>query len=112
MKVDVQAHGSTTVLAPHGALALDAVPQFRQQVQTHADARQGRVVVDFRNVPYLDSAGIEALLELCGERRSATPRPKLAHLNDVCREALDLTDVLARLEIFDTVENALRSYRR
>jgi anti-anti-sigma factor len=112
MKIDIQMHNAVAVLAPHGALAGDAVPEFRSHVQSAAEKKQGRVVVDCRNVPYLDSAGIEILLELCGERRSATARPKLAHLNETCREALDLTDVLPRLDAFDNVDNAIRSYKR
>ena len=112
MKIDTQTHGAAAVLVPHGALAVDAVPLFRRQVQTTVEQKQGRVILDFRDVPYLDSDGIEALLELCGERRSTAARPKLAQMNDTCREALDLTDVLSRLEVFDTVENAMRSYKR
>jgi stage II sporulation protein AA (anti-sigma F factor antagonist) len=112
VKIDAQAHGATTVLTPHGPLAADAVPLFRKQLQDAIEQRQGRVVLDLRDVPYLDSGGIETLLEACGERRAVTARPRLTHLNDTCREALHLTDVLGRLEVFDTVENAIRSYKR
>src|SRR5262245_56299738 len=112
MKIDAQTHGTTAVLTPHGPLAADGLPEFRNQLHAAIQQRQGRVVLDFRNVPYLDSGGIETLLDACGERRSVSARPKLTHLNDTCREALHLTDALARLEVYDTVENAIRSYKR
>lgn len=112
MKIDTQIHGSIAVLVPHGPLATDSTAAFRRQVQLAGDQKQGRLVIDCRDMAYLDSQGIEALLELCGERRSAASRPKLAQLNETCREALNLTEVLSRLEVFDTVENALRSYKR
>jgi hypothetical protein len=64
------------------------------------------------DVPYLDSGGIELLLELCGAHLSPHQRPKLAALSETCMEALELTDVLPRLEVYDTVDNALRSCKR
>jgi anti-anti-sigma factor len=114
MKVDVQAHGSVTVMVPHGALVASEVDSFRQHVEPAVQQRAGgRIVLDFRDVPYVDSAGIEALVELlgCGSG-GGDVQPRLAQLADTCREALDLTDCLSRLSVFDTVENAIRSLRR
>lgn len=71
-----------------------------------------RVVLDLADVPYLDSSGIELLLELCGVQVAPHQRPKLAALSETCLEALELTSILTRLEVFDTVENALRSCQR
>lgn len=112
MKIDIQLHGSVAVLVPHGPLTADQTDAFHGKLKTAMDQRQGRVVIDLREVPYFDSRGIETLLELCGERRAVVQRPTLAQLGETCREALDLTNVLQRLEVFDTVENAIRSYKR
>ncbi|HMQ16273.1 MAG TPA: STAS domain-containing protein [Phycisphaerae bacterium] len=112
MKFESQTHGLVTVLAPHGPLTHEEVPRFKQTAEQAVAQRSGRVVMDLRDVPYLDSAGIEALLSLFAPARSTGARPKLARLTDTCREALDLTDALVRLDVFDTVENAIRSYNR
>lgn len=112
MKIDIQPHGSVTVLVPHGPLTTDQVDVFHGKLKSAIDQRQGRVVIDLRDVSYFDSRGIETLLELCGERRTVVQRPTLAQLGETCRETLDLTNVLARLDVFDTVENAIRSYKR
>lgn len=112
MRIDVQTHGSVAVLVPHGPLTADQVDAFHGKLKGAMDQRQGRVILDLRDVPYFDSRGIETLLQLCGERRSTAQRPTLAHLGETCREALDLTNVLTRLDVFDTVENAIRSYKR
>jgi anti-anti-sigma factor len=112
MKIDVQAHGSVAVLAPNGALTREEVDDFRRAVGDLLAQRSGRIVVDMRGVPYLDSAGIEVLLSLYDGRRPLAGRPTLARLTEACREALDLTDCLEQLDVFDTVENAIRSYAR
>jgi anti-anti-sigma factor len=112
MKVQAQNHGSVTVLAAHGPLVADELSDFRRGVETANAAQARRVILDLADVPYLDSAGIELLLDVCGAHVSPVSRPKLAALSETCREALELTDVLPRLEVFDTVENALRSCQR
>ncbi len=109
MKVEAQPHGNVTVAVPHGPLVADEMADFRRAVESALAAKLKRLVVDMADVPYLDSAGIELLLELCSVRLAPHQRPKLAALSETCREALELTDVLPRLEVFDTVENAMRS---
>ncbi len=111
MKLNTQLHGTTAVIAAHGPLVAGDLTEL-QEALTTAEARQGgRVVIDMADVPYLDSAGIELLLQSCGLGHSG-PRPRLASLTESCRDALELTDALPRLETYDTVENALRSCRR
>jgi anti-sigma B factor antagonist len=112
MKVQSQPHGPATLLTAHGPLTSDETGDLRAAVATALAARGKRVVVDLSDVPYLDSAGIELLLELCGAQQSGPQRPKLAALSEACLEALNLTDVLPRLDVFDTVDNALRSCAR
>jgi len=112
VKVDVQSHGSVSVLVPHGPLVGDDLHEFREELQPAIDLKSGRVVLDMSDVPYLDSGGIEALAELCAGQRAASARPRLAQVSDTAREALDLTGTLERLTVFDTVENAIRSYKR
>lgn len=112
MKIDNQAHGPVVVLVPRGPLVREEVDSFTGTVSTQISQRGGRVVIDLHDVPYLDSGGIESLLAVFSGAKSPTARPKLAALTETCREALDLTDALARMEVFDTVENAIRSFNR
>lgn len=142
MKVHTQPHGNVTVLVPHGALVADELIDLRRAIESATASRGKRgftpsrspktstpnpqslepevpapsfpkhVVVDLADVPYLDSSGIELLLELGGVQVAPHQRPKLAAVSETCLEALELTDILPRLEVFDTVENALRSCRR
>jgi anti-anti-sigma factor len=112
MKVDTTPHGMVTVVVPHGPLVADELSDFRRAVESATQRHGGRVVIDLADVPYLDSGGIETLLNLYTAQRWSTGGTKLAKLTETCREALDLTDVLPRLDVFDNVENALRSFNR
>jgi anti-anti-sigma factor len=110
MKVDTVSCGAVSILMPRGALITDEVPDFQGEVQSASQAMGGRVVIDMSGIPYLDSAGIQAVLSLYTEPNRTPFRPKLASLTETCRDALDLTNLISRLEVFDTVENAVRSY--
>lgn len=66
MKIDEQAQGSTTVLVAHGPLIGDELPDLRRAVEKASEVKSRRLVVDMADVPYLDSSGIELLLELFG----------------------------------------------
>lgn len=110
MKVDVVSHGVVAVVTPHGPLIRDELPSFREVADPTVLTKDGRVVLDMHDVPYLDSGGIEAVLEL-STAMGTSGRPRLAHLDETCREALTLTRILEQLEVFDTVESAVRSYK-
>jgi len=112
MKIVTHQNGSVAVLAPHGPLAGDELDDFRTALSQAIEQKSGRVVVDMSDAPYLDSSGIETLLDLCGGMQTASARPRLAQLSETSREALELTNVLEKLIAFDTVENAIRSYKR
>lgn len=110
MKVDVQQHGSVTVVAPRGALTEADVASVEASLQAEQQKSRSRIVIDLSGVPYLDSAGIELLLRFAASAPSPGMRPRLAALSDTVREALDLTETLKRFFRFDTVESAVRSY--
>ncbi len=112
MKVQQQTHGNTIILQPHGPLIAEELIDLRRAVDAASASQAKRVIVDLADVPYLDSSGIELLLEMGNIELAPHLRPKLASLTDTCREALELTDVLPRLEVFDNVDNALRSCQR
>lgn len=110
MKIDFKPHANVLVVTPHGPITAEEAEEFRERVAAGVEEREGRVVLDMEYAPYVDSAGIEALLALCTGSRSV--RPRVANLADTCREALDLTLVLPELDVFETVESAIRSYKR
>jgi anti-anti-sigma factor len=111
VKVDAQPNGNIMVLVAHGPLVADELIDLRRSIE-EAIANARRVVLDLADVPYLDSSGIELLIELCSVHLSPYQRPTLAALSETCMEALELTDVLQRVEVFDNVDNALRSCQR
>ncbi len=112
MKITRQEHGSVVVLSPHGPLTSDELPDLQREIEAALSARTSRAVVDMADVPYVDGKGIEAVLALGGSSGTSMRRVKIAALSDCVRVALDVTDVLPRLEVYDTVNDAIRGCRK
>ncbi|MHC4441815.1 MAG: STAS domain-containing protein [Planctomycetota bacterium] len=110
MKIESQRIGSVAVLTPYGAIAQDEVEEFCQTVEEHREKSNGRFVLEFSEVSYLDSRGLEALWDLADRQRENGQTVKLAGIGELCREIFELTGMSGQLDMFDTAENAVRSF--
>ena len=91
------------ILRMKGPLSLHTVFEFQNVVRAEASAN---VIIDFSAVPYIDSAGLGALV---GARLSAQKsRRKLsfAAMNAQAITLLEMTRIRALFNIYATVEEA------
>lgn len=102
--------GTVTAVAPAGPITDEDGRQFAETVTQHLAAPNPRLVISMSDVPFMDSCGLEMLLEIIRELRGRGLPLKLAELTPTCREILDLTELLGEFEIYDTVEDAVRSF--
>ena len=110
MKIDNDRIGSVTVLLPHGAIALDDVEEFAQAIEEQRQKTNGRFVIELTNVPFIDSQGLETLWDIADYQREGGKTIKLSGIQEVCREIFELTGMSEHLDLFDTSENAVRSF--
>lgn len=102
--------GSITVLSPSGAIAQAEAQEFASTMEEHRLKTNGRLVVDFSEVSYLDSQGVEAVWDWADRQQEHGQTAKLAGVAELCREIFELTGVAERLDMFDTAESAVRSF--
>jgi anti-anti-sigma factor len=110
MEIKEQRHGAVTVLKPVGPLVQADAGDFAERVGRAMVKSLGRFVLDASAVPFVDSAGLEALLEASKELNSNGQLLRLCGVNETVREVLELTDLAARFEYFDDVADATRSF--
>lgn len=110
MQFTEQRHGAVTVIRPGGPLAGDDAAAFRARLGESLGDSMGRIVVDASEIAYLDSDGIEALIEI-SEKLSESGRVlKLTRVNETLREVFDLTQTAGWFECFDDINAAVRSF--
>lgn len=102
--------GAVALLAPQGPLTGDEATQLRASGLEALKRRRGRVVLDLSAVPYADSVGLEALLDLTESLAETGRALKIIHPSETLRTALDLVGIAPRFEFHADATAALRSF--
>jgi anti-sigma B factor antagonist len=91
------------ILRLEGALVIATMFEFQAMVR--ADSSRS-LIIDFSNVPYVDSAGIGALVGAYVTRQHGGRNLALVGVNDRIRNALKVTRVEQFFRFFDSVSAA------
>src|SRR3569623_664932 len=110
MKITEQRQGAVLVIKPEGALVDKAAAAFRQRLMQALTASLGRVVGDMSAVPFVDSHGLESLLDVTEAMAKSGQVLRLCAANKTVREVLDLTDMTAQFDHFEDATTAVRSF--
>jgi anti-sigma B factor antagonist len=110
MEILEQTKGAVRVLRPRGPLAAADAEEFKTKAGAIASENLGRVLIDASAIPFVDSRGLEVLLELSEQLGQTGQALKLCSATETVREVLDLTELSAQFEFYDDVNAAVRSF--
>jgi len=110
MKITEQRQGAVIVLKPEGALVEQEAAAFKHRLLQTLGASLGRFVVDLSAVPFVDSQGLEALVEMSEELGKSGQSLRLCAANKTIREVLELTDLASLFDHFEDTNTAVRSF--
>lgn len=111
MKLTERRIGGVTVLALAGRLVLDEgdVP-LRERIDALIAEGRIDVVLNVHDVTYMDSCGIGAVVEKFVGLRRRGGHLKLVCPTDRCRRVLEITHLLPIFEVYETEDDAVRSF--
>jgi len=95
------------VLSLHGPLTMENVSPFLNAVRRE-DAPT--VILDFSNVPYLDSSGLGSLVSASTSCAKSGRRFALTGVNKRVRKVLEITKMEGVFLIFPTLNDALEAF--
>src|SRR5438132_12839322 len=101
MKILETKQGAVTVVKPTGPLTQAEAGEFKQVGMRTLESNLGRMLVDMSAIPFVDSLGLEALVELTEEMTKSGQMLKLCAANKTLREVLTLTGLGPMFEHFD-----------
>jgi anti-sigma B factor antagonist len=110
MKLNQQRHGAVTLLKPEGPLVEDGATDFDREARALMTSTLGRFVVDMSAVPFVDSIGLERLLDLTEMLQESGKVLKLCGVNKTVRQVFELTEIDALFDHFEDVNSAVRSF--
>lgn len=85
--------------------------QGEQFASSASHLERRNVVADLDSTEMLDSAGLSALLDAQQQLRDAGGELKIATTNPANRKILEMTRLDQQLEVFDSVVDAVKSFR-
>lgn len=110
MKISEQRQGAVTVIKPEGPLIDKDAGDFKQRAGTFMRDSMGRLVLDMSGIPFIDSKGLEAMVELAEEMTGQGQALKLCATGKTVREVLELTELVSHFDHFEDVNSAVRSF--
>lgn len=95
------------VLSLHGPLTMENISPFLNAVRRE-DAPT--MILDFTNVPYLDSSGLGSLVSACTSCAKSGRRIALTGINKRVHKVFEITKVEQIFLIFPTLSDALEAF--
>jgi anti-sigma B factor antagonist len=108
MKTTIREQPGTTIVDVTGDIDMGTSPGLRKTL-LESLKNTARLVVNLREVQFMDSSGIASLVEVLKEAHDKKKRLIMFGLNPAVREALQLTRLTKLFEILGTEEEALQA---
>jgi anti-sigma B factor antagonist len=106
----VKSQGAVEVIVPNVPLKGEFVEELRETVEHCLSDGLPMLVLNLHDVPLLDSAGLESLLDVRDVVRKRGGAVKLASPTPLSQDILRLTGVGEHFEIFPDEKAAVRSF--
>ncbi len=90
-----------------GDIDLNTSPDFQQGLLRILDDKPKRVIVNLREVPYMDSSGVASLVRLLSKARKQGAAVCLVGMNERVRNVFEITRLDGIFEIHRTEKEAL-----
>ena len=101
--------GDTKLLELSGRLVFDDGDQIlRERIHALVDAGSRRILLDLRDVTYVDSGGIGAVVEMYLHVTKVGGRLALMRPGPCARRVLQITHLMSALDVFEDEDTAIR----
>lgn len=108
--ISVAPQGAVDVVRFDGSLNHENADKLVEAVESDLTEGQPMVVLDMSDVPLLDSAGLEALMDLRDWALVRGGVVKLASLSPLCADVLRVTGVSSHFQVYKDVKVAVGSF--
>lgn len=102
--------GSVAVISGDDPLSLEYLARVHQLVDQCLQSGQPKLVINLRNVPLIDSAGLELLWDTRDQCMRRGGMMEIAAPNALCRDIITCTPLSDQFVIFDDVLSAVGSF--
>lgn len=110
VQISTRQAGGATVVDIVGDITLHNSPEVRKTLLVALHGKgTGRVIVNLKDVRYIDSSGVASLVEGLKASRETGIRLALVGLSPAARQVLELTRLLKLFEVHEDEQEALKA---
>jgi len=102
----------TIVVLPGETLDASNAKEFRRDITSMLDAHTKKVVLDMKQLRFIDSSGLGAVLSCLRQLHAAGGDLKLCGMTKPVRAIFELVRMHRIFEIFNTPEEAIRAFQQ
>ena len=101
---------NTAEIVLKGDFGIYSTVEFKKTVNAQVEENQKKYIIcNLKEVAYIDSSGIGALMVCLSTMKKVDGRLILIHTYDAVKKVLELTKMTSFFEIFDSLDEALKS---
>ena len=111
IKIEERPIGGVTVIDLVGKLTLDqGAPHLKDKINSLIAQKRTHIVLNLKNVPYIDSGGLGQLVASYGSVMKAGGALKLLNVTSRNHDLLSITRLVTVFESFDSEPEAVKSF--
>jgi anti-anti-sigma factor len=100
--------GARTILTPKEPLTRQNCKQVEALFSEAMNQKKTEIILDCKAVSFIDSAGLELLVETNKKLRARGGILKIIALNEVCRDILVATRLMTDFHVYTDIHEAIR----
>ncbi len=104
MNIQVDSRGDRRIVRIEGKVTFEYCPAFQSRLDSIMDEGVREVIIDFREVPFIDSSGIGEILRLFKHMREANGEVVLMNPNQKLRELFSMYRFEQFMKIIDEAD--------
>lgn len=112
MEIQRKQVGDVVVLEISGEIDLYNAPTVKEKIREETEKGNINIVVSLDKVSYIDSSGIGVLISSLSNVKKVGGGLKLANVYASVRKVFELTKLTSFFEIYDSVDDAVKSFQQ
>lgn len=93
-----------------GEMDIDTSPQVKKAFDSFIRAKTEKIILNFKDVSYVDSSGLATLVEILKEMKSYGGKFKLTNLSTKVKNLFEITKLEKIFDIVPGEEEALKAF--
>lgn len=112
MKIEKRKVGSVTIFDLKGKILFgDGIDELRQSVNNAIKDKEKQLVLNFAEVPYLDSTGLGEVVRSYTTLKKEGGTVKIANLTNKVKDLMMVTKLITVFETFENENEAVKSFK-